>query len=108
VAVAPVTAEERLVEPDMEIPLTLEFPNRSRSFDEVRNAVRFMGHDGMIAVPFFIEANALATKGSANPSEAECLSAFDAARSSIHDVAQKAYAHGRRTSYTLTKGDFRQ
>jgi len=42
--------------------LTLEFPNRSRSFDEVRNAVRFMGHDGMIQVPFFVEADALATK----------------------------------------------
>lgn len=87
--------------------MTLEFPNSSRSFDEVRNVVRFMGHDGMIAVPFFVETDALATKGSANPSEAECLSAFDAARSSINDVARKAYSKGRHNTYTLKAGDFR-
>ncbi len=88
--------------------MTLEFPNRSRSFDEVRNAVRFMGHDGMFEVPFFVEAEALATRGKANPSGADCLSAFDAARSSIHDVARQAYSHGRRSAYTLTAGDFRE
>lgn len=87
--------------------MTLEFPNRSRSFDEVRNAVRFMGHDGMFEVPFFVEANALATKSRANPSEDDCLSAFDAARNSIHDVAREAYSHGRRNVYTLKAGDFR-
>lgn len=87
--------------------MTLEFPNRSRSFDEVRNAVRFMGHDGMIQVPFFVEADALATKGSANPSEAECLSAFDAILTSVHKVARKAYSNGRHNSYTLKAGDFR-
>ena len=36
--------------------MTLDFPNRSRSFDEARNAVRFIGHDGMFEVPFFVEA----------------------------------------------------
>lgn len=87
--------------------MTLEFPNRSRSFDEVRNAVRFMGHDGMIQVPFFVEADALAAKGSANPSEDECLSAFDAARSSINDAARKAYSKGRHNAYTLKAGDLR-
>lgn len=81
--------------------LTLEFPNRSRSFDEVRSAVRFMGHDGMFEVPFFVEAEALATRGKGSPSESECLSAFDAARNSIHDVAREAYPHGRRNAYTL-------
>lgn len=87
--------------------MSLEFPNPSRSFDEVRNAVRFTGHDGMIQVPFFVEADALATKGTANPTEAECLSAFDAARSSIHKVARKAYSSGRHNSYTLNAADFR-
>ena len=38
--------------------MTLAFPNPSRSFDEVRNAVRFIGHDGMFEVPFFIDADA--------------------------------------------------
>ncbi|WP_157020365.1 DUF1488 family protein [Mesorhizobium xinjiangense] len=71
--------------------MTLEFPNRSRSFDDVRNAVRFIGHDGMFEVPFFVEAAALTLPGNG----------------SIHDVAREAYSYGRRTSYTLTEADFR-
>ena len=87
--------------------MSLAFPNPSRSFDEVRNAVRFIGHDGMFEVPFYVEAGALSGRTSSTLSEAECLSAFDRARGSIHDVAREAYSHGRRTSYTLTSADFR-
>ncbi|MGQ2909883.1 MAG: DUF1488 domain-containing protein [Aliihoeflea sp.] len=86
--------------------MTLEFPNCSRSFDDTRNAVRFIGHDGMFEVPFFVEAGALARPGRAAPSEADCLTAFDAARKSIHGVAREAYSHGRRSSYVLTATDF--
>lgn len=89
--------------------MTLEFPNRSRSFDETRNAVRFTGYDGMSSVPFFVEAAALA-KSSAikvHTSEADYLAAFDAARGSIHDIAREAYANSRRSSYVLTVSDFR-
>ncbi|QDC02772.1 DUF1488 domain-containing protein [Mesorhizobium sp. 8] len=88
--------------------MTLAFPNPSRSFDEARNAVRFVGHDGMFQIRFFIEADALAkpdTKREAGALEAKCLSAFDALRTSIYDVARKAYSHGRRDSYTLTAAD---
>ena len=42
--------------------MTLEFLNPSRSFDEVRNAIRFIGHDGMFEVPFFVEVEALDLK----------------------------------------------
>ena len=88
--------------------MTLDFPNRSRSFDEARHVVRFVGYDGMFEVPFFVEAAALlGSAGGATASEAECLAAFDAARASIHNVARAAYSHGRRTSYTLTPADFR-
>ena len=87
--------------------MTLEFPNRSRSFDEARNAVRFIGHDGMFEVPFFVEAGALAKPAGTDLSETDCLNAFDAARVAIHDVAREAYSHGRRTSYMLTAADFR-
>ncbi|MBB2969852.1 DUF1488 domain-containing protein [Mesorhizobium sp. RMAD-H1] len=87
--------------------MTLEFPNRSRSFDEARNAVRFIGHDGMFEVPFFIEVAALARSGSRKLSETDFLTAFDAARGSIYEVAREAYSHERRTSYTLTAADFR-
>lgn len=92
--------------------MTLDFPNRSRSFDEARNAVRFIGYDGMFEVPFFVEAAALVTQsgkrdGTTPASEAEYLAAFDSARGSIHDVAREAYSNGRRTSYKLTAADFR-
>ncbi|WP_454812587.1 DUF1488 domain-containing protein [Labrys neptuniae] len=91
--------------------MTLAFPNLSRSFDEVRNAVRFFGYDGMFEIRFFVEAGALAkaatmSRGS-TASEAECLSAFDALRASIHDVAREAYSHDHLSSYTLTVSDFR-
>src|SRR5690606_2600248 len=69
--------------------MTLAFPNPSRSFDEVRNAVLFMGHDGMFQIRFFIEAGALtrsdAAKRQAGTLEAKCLSAFDALRTSIYE-----------------------
>ena len=91
--------------------LTLEFPNRSRSFDEARKAVRFSGYDGMIEVRFLVEAGALASPEAVQRGtetlEAGCLSAFDALRLSIQDVAREAYSHGRRNSYTLTAADFR-
>ncbi|MDX8454651.1 DUF1488 domain-containing protein [Mesorhizobium sp. VK9D] len=89
--------------------MPLEFPNPSRSFDEARNAVRFIGHDGMFTVPFFIEADALAPRGRQGPgmAEAACLVAFDAARHSIHTSARKLYSGGRRTTYTITAADMR-
>lgn len=87
--------------------MTLQFPNPSRSFDAQRNGVRFIGHDGMFEVPFFVESSALAGISKAAPSENDFLAAFDAARKSILDVAREAYSHARRKSYTLTAGDFR-
>ncbi|MDX8491787.1 DUF1488 family protein [Mesorhizobium captivum] len=88
--------------------MPLEFPNPSRSFDEVRKAVRFVGHDGMFEVPFFIEADALASiDRRPETAEAACLAAFDAARHSIHTSARKLYAGGRRTIYTITAADMR-
>lgn len=91
--------------------VTLEFPNRSRSFDEERNAIRFIGHDGMFEVRFFVEVEALAKSDAelrnTEASEGTYLSAFDAVRSSIHDVARKAYSRDRRDSLTLTADDFR-
>jgi hypothetical protein len=89
----------------------LEFPNPSRSFDQGRNAVRFIGHDGMFEVPFFIEADALVSTngkgGGLAAAEAACLSAFDTARRSVYDIARKLYSRGRQTSYTITAADVR-
>ncbi|OJU83012.1 DUF1488 domain-containing protein [Shinella sp. PSBB067] len=88
--------------------MTLAFPNPARSFDEVRNAVRFFGHDGMFEIRFFVEAEALAEgrARAAGMSEAQCLSAFDAMRAPIYDAARKVYAKHRRNSNTLTASDF--
>lgn len=92
--------------------MTLAFHNPSRSFDPVRNVVLFSGHDGMREVRFLVEAGALSRSGttssmSATMLEEKCLSAFDALRSSIYDVAREAYSRGRRNFYTLTASDFR-
>jgi hypothetical protein len=83
--------------------MALNFPNRSRSFDEVRRAVRFLGYDGMFEVQFLVQAEALVS--SSEVTSADCLAAFDAARDSIYEAARKAYARGRST--TLTPADFR-
>ncbi|MFN3549735.1 MAG: DUF1488 domain-containing protein [Mesorhizobium sp.] len=91
--------------------MTLEFPNRSRSFDDSRRAVRFSGYDGMFEVRFFVEADVLSPRsGSPNGDsdlEDDCLAAFDAQRQSIQDVAREVYSSDRRISYTLTSSDFR-
>jgi len=86
--------------------MTLSFPNPSRSFDEAHNVVRFSGYDGVFQVPFVVEATALITSGGKALLEAECLTAFDATRDLILDVARKAYSDQRRSSYTLTAADF--
>jgi hypothetical protein len=89
--------------------MTLNFPNPTRSFDEARNAVRFVGHDGIFEIRFFVEAGALAEGGAQGReiSESKCLSAFDRLRSSIHDVAREAYSNKRLDSYSLSAADFR-
>jgi hypothetical protein len=84
--------------------VTLEFPDQTRSFDEARNAVRFIGKDGMFEVPFFVETSAL---NAPSAGEASLLVAFDAARAVIYDVAREIYGNTRRNMYVLTAADFR-
>lgn len=88
--------------------MALTFPNRSRSYDEMAQRIRFRGYDGMFEISFAVEVNALSNAKSASPnSEAGHLAAFDAARESIHNVAREAYSHGRKNIYVLTPADFR-
>jgi Protein of unknown function (DUF1488) len=86
--------------------MTLTFPNPSRSFDQAHNVVRFTGYDGVFQVPFVVEAAALTASDGKALLEAECLTAFDASRDLILDVARRAYSNKRRSSYTLTAADF--
>ena len=61
--------------------MALIFPNRSRSYDEAGQHIRFLGYDGMFEIPFLIEIEALAnTIPGAATAEAGYLAAFDAAR----------------------------
>jgi hypothetical protein len=85
----------------------LTFPNRSRSLDEARKAVRFVGYDGMFEVPFFVEIAAQAKAGSATLAQTDALAAVDAARIVVQDMARVVYSKGRRTLYVLTAADFR-
>lgn len=86
--------------------MSLTFPNRSRSFDEARQAVRFSGYDGMFEVPFAVNASALPLGGVAISEEA-CLSAFDCARDTILDGACRIYSGRRPSLYVITDGDLR-
>ncbi len=89
--------------------MALNFPNPTRSFDEMRKAVGFVGHDGLFEIKFFVEAGALA-EGAAKGgdiSEASCLSAFDSKLAAIHEKARKAYSSKRLRSYTLSASDLR-
>jgi uncharacterized membrane protein len=87
--------------------MSLQFPNKSRSFDDVKQTVRFRGYDGMFEVSFLIEAAALLKKVEGGAAEADYLSAFDTARSAIQSAAVKAYERSRRSVYTLTAADLK-
>jgi hypothetical protein len=87
--------------------MTLAFLNPCRSYDETRRAVRFIGHDGMFEIRFFVDVEAFVALDAGNwPSEAASLSAFDASVEAIHHIARKAYSRHRRDIYTLTVDDF--
>jgi Protein of unknown function (DUF1488) len=86
--------------------MTLAFPNQSRSYDPERQAIHFLGHDGMAKVPFFIQVAALGRLRAGAHTEAGYLDAFDAERIAIQDAARKAYSHKRKQNmYVLTAAD---
>lgn len=87
--------------------MALNFPNKSRSYDATRRAVRFWGYDSAMEASFFVHDDAL--KG-INPDmqfdEAGFLSAFDSNRNLIYTIAAKVYGRGRKGSYDLIAADF--
>lgn len=89
--------------------MALNFP--SRSFDASRKGVRFVGHDGVFEVPFFIEADALAKASkAARPLDAspdDCRSAFDRLKPAIQDLAREIHGNRCRSSCTPNASDFR-
>jgi hypothetical protein len=83
--------------------MTLNFPNRSRSFDQRNNYVRFWGHDGAMEIAFFLETAALKILNPTLPNEQrELLTEFDKSLARIHEVAEKVYRRSKPGSHACT------
>ncbi len=94
--------------------MPISFPNVSRSYDPTRRRVRFWGYDTALEITFFIDADALVSKGPAGSAgkqavertETAVLQAFDDCRERIHQVAAAAHARGPAYTHVLTAADF--
>ena len=87
--------------------MALIFPNRSRSYDATRRAVRFWGYDSAMEASFYVTEDALKrVQPNMRLDEAGLLDAFDSNLDLIHQIAIKVYARGHRGSYDLLKTDF--
>ena len=87
--------------------MTINFPNRSRSYDATRRAVRFWGYDRSMESSFFVTADALKRiQPDLQADAADILRAFDINRERIYAAAAKVYARGRKGSYQLDGVDF--
>src|SRR6185437_14468019 len=86
--------------------MTINFPNRSRSYDATRQAVRFWGYDRSMESSFFVTVDALdRIQPNLRRDAVELLRAFDGNRERIYAMAAKVYARGRRGSYELNAAD---
>jgi Protein of unknown function (DUF1488) len=86
--------------------MAITFPNRSRSYDATRRAVRFWGYDRSMESSFFIMADALKQMQPNLGFDAiDILRAFDLNRERIYEIAARVYARGRRGSYDLNIAD---
>jgi Protein of unknown function (DUF1488) len=88
--------------------MTLNFPNRSRSYDATRHCVRFWAYDEVLEISFFVEEDALChIDPKATRNEAGFLNAFDLHRERIFEAAGQVYSRHSKDSYTLTASDLR-
>jgi hypothetical protein len=88
--------------------MPLSFPNSARSYDGANRRVRFLGHDGMFEVRFYVSADVLAGELSQKIANAgDYLASFDALRSRILKVAEKVYAATGSRTITLDLEHFR-
>jgi Protein of unknown function (DUF1488) len=86
--------------------MAITFPNRSRSYDATRRAVRFWGYDRSMECSFFIMADALKQmQPNLQVDAIDILRAFDVNRERIYEIAAKIYARGRKGSYDLNIAD---
>lgn len=87
--------------------MSIQFPNRSRSYSETHRRIQFWGHDEALEVSFFLGPDALAQiHPDAGRDETSALRAFDANRGRIEHAATRLYTRHAHASYTLTARDF--
>ena len=88
--------------------MALTFPNASRSYDHARRQIRFVGHDGMLTIPFRLNVDTITKHSPDDPDDEDVyLRSFDGRRDAIQSVTREAYSHKRQTIYVLTANDFR-
>jgi Protein of unknown function (DUF1488) len=86
--------------------MTINFPNRSRSYDATRRMVRFWGYDRSMESAFFLTADALQKlQPDLQFEEDDVLRAFDSNRDRIYAIAAKVYSRGHRGSYDINAAD---
>ena len=86
--------------------MALAFPNQSRSYDEVHDRIRFIGHDGVFEIAIFVEIKELAkTANKMIRDERGYLAAFDTVRGALERAANKAYSRKRNAMIVLTAAD---
>ena len=90
-----------------DMPMAINFPNPSRSYDARRHRVCFWGYDEVLEIPFYVEEGALSRiHPQARRDEAGFLNAFDVNRDAIIKVAGKLYSRRRTGPYNLVFSDF--
>lgn len=88
--------------------MAIVFPNRARSYDGSTRRVRFLGHDGMFEIRFFVDIDVLANGPcEMATSERDCLAAFDRLRVRILGVAERIYMSKPKNLIVLTLADFK-
>jgi hypothetical protein len=86
--------------------MTINFPNRSRSYDATRRAVRFWGYDKSMETSFFLTVDALRQiQPDIKTEVVDFLRAFDTNRDRIYAIAAKVYGRGKRGTYDLNVAD---
>jgi hypothetical protein len=86
--------------------MTINFPNRSRSYDATRRAVRFWGYDRSMESSFFLTVDALRQiQPDIKTNTVDLLQAFDTNRDRIYAIAAKVYGRGKRGTYDLNAND---
>jgi Protein of unknown function (DUF1488) len=86
--------------------MTINFPNRSRSYDATRQAVRFWGYDKSMESSFFVTVDALRQiQPDTKTNVVDLLRAFDTNRERIYAIAARVYGRGKRGTYDLNAAD---